>query len=696
MTTVPRLDLQSPVQFLRGVGPVRARALARLGIETVADLLAHYPRRYFDRSVSTPIGRLRSGQDATVLGEVLTCGERRTRTGARLQTVCLRDDTGVLFCVWFNQRHLLKQFRAGQRVMASGVVRLHEGRRQLAHPDYEVLDAAGAALHTGRLVPVYALTHGVGQHWLRELVHRALDQFADAEPDGLPAEFLDARGLVSRGDSLRGIHFPASAAEQESARRRLVYEELFWVQLLMGLRRNGRRREAGVALARPGDLTRRLVEGLPFRLTAAQRRVLAEILADLRSGRLMHRLLQGDVGSGKTLVALLATLFVVEQGYQALFLAPTEVLARQHGDTIRRLTAPLGVSVEVLTGATRAAERRRILAGAGAGDLQLLVGTHAVLDEQVQLPRLALAVVDEQHRFGVRQRGRTARGGDGEGLAHVLVMSATPIPRSLALTLYGDLDLSVLDEKPSGRRPVHTRLVPAGRESAVYDACCRRLDAGEQGFVVFPVITQTEGQDLKAATAEYERLSTGPFAGRRAGLLHGKLPAREKEAVMNAFAGGELDVLVATTVVEVGIDVPRAGFMVVHHPDRFGLAQLHQLRGRVGRAGQQAVCYLICDGALPEETGERLRYFAAHDDGFALAEEDLRRRGPGDVWGVRQHGLPDLRLANPLRDRDVARACAEDVATLLERDPDLATPVGNTVRRSLERIWGDLLPPVAG
>jgi len=694
------LDPGTAVQYLKGVGPARARALARLGIETVADLLAHYPRRYFDRTGTRTIGSLRPGQEATVLGEVLTSGERRTRRGGTLQTVSLGDDTGVVFCVWFNQRYVLKQFRPGRRVLASGIVQSHGGQRQLAHPDYEILDEKdgdhAAGLHTGRLVPVYPLTAGVGQHWLRGLVHQALERLGPGLPETLPGSLRQRRRLPGRAAALAQVHFPGSAADLDAARRRLVYEEIFTIQVLMALRRESRRRLEGIRLEKPGDLTRRLVEGLPFALTRAQRRVLAEILADLRSGSAMHRLLQGDVGSGKTLVALIAALFVIEQGWQAMLMAPTEVLAQQHGRTLQQLAGPLGVTVETLTGATPAARRRAVLAGAGAGEIDLLVGTHALIQDDVAMPRLALTVVDEQHRFGVRQRSRGAADKETGRAVHVLVMSATPIPRSLSLTLYGDLDLSVIDELPPGRQPVATHLVRDGDEAAVWDDLRREVAAGRQAFVIHPVIEETEGQDLKAATAEHARLAGEVFPDRRVGLLHGRLKGREKDAVMAEFAAGRIDVLVATTVVEVGVDVPNATRLVIHNPERFGLAQLHQLRGRVGRGEGRSACWLLVDRYLGEEAWSRLTFFAEHADGFDLAEEDLRRRGPGDAWGVRQHGAPGFRLANPLRDNDLVQVCREDAQALLAEDPQLTGADGRVVRAALEADFGRALPLLAG
>jgi ATP-dependent DNA helicase RecG len=410
----------------------------------------------------------------------------------------------------------------------------------------------------------------------------------------------------------------------------------------------------------------------------------------------MHRLLQGDVGSGKTLVALIAALFVIEQGYQAVIMAPTEVLARQHGQTLSRLCDPLGIGVETLTGSTPAAERRRILAGVAAGEIDLLLGTHAVIQEDVRIPRLALAVVDEQHRFGVRQRGRPASAAESDEPVHVLVMSATPIPRSLSLTLYGDLDLSVIDELPAGRRPVTTAVVREKDEEAVWEKCRRQVAAGRQVYVIYPVIEETEGQDLKAATVEFEKLRAATFPGCGVDLLHGRLKARDKERVMGAFTRGETQVLVATTVVEVGVDVPNATAMVIHNPERFGLAQLHQLRGRIGRGRHASRCWLLCDRYLAEESFQRIRFFAQNTDGFALAEEDLRLRGPGDAWGLRQHGAPGFRLANPLRDADLVRMCRNDARELLARDPGLESPGGRVILRGLRSAFGKFMPLQAG
>jgi len=695
MTTRPPLDQQSPVQFLKGVGPTRAVALRKLGIETVGDLVRHFPRSHLDRTRAEPIGRIEVGRPVTVTGEVLTCGERKTRRGGSVQTVTVSDPTGVLFCVWFNQRFILKQFSSGKKVMLSGIVQRHGGRRQMAHPDFEVLEAEGSGLHTGRLVPVYPLTAGIGQHWLRRLIHDTIDELGGKITDPLPSGLARQHGLLTLGAALKGIHYPQDGGELDQARRRLVYQELLEIQLLMALRRGKRDERAGVALDKPGDLTRRLVESLPFTPTSAQRRVMAEILADLRRGRPMHRLLQGDVGSGKTLVALVAALFVIEQGYQVQLMAPTEVLARQHGKSLKKLVEPLGIVVELITGSTPASERKRILASAGAGEVHLLVGTHTVIQEQVRLPRLALTIVDEQHRFGVDQRRRSARDEDQRPV-HLLVMSATPIPRSLAMTLYNDLDLSIIDEMPAGRQPVTTRLEASDREAEVFEECHKLVEAGNPGYVIYPVVEESEKLDIKAATAEAESLANGVFRDAKVGLVHGKLKPKVKAAVMDSFAAGDLDVLVATTVVEVGVDVPGATWMVIHAAERFGLAQLHQLRGRIGRGGGSSWCWLLPSGHVPEETWQRLCFFADTTDGFALAEEDLRRRGPGDLWGMRQHGVPGFRLANPLRDGELAALVATDVKTILDGDPTLAARTWRPMRRALSDAYGKLVPDGTG
>ncbi|MCP4293207.1 MAG: ATP-dependent DNA helicase RecG [bacterium] len=689
----PEFSLQTSVQFLKSVGPARFRGLSRLGLQTVGDLLDHFPHRYFDRSETVAIGRLVVGKEETILAEVLTTSERRTRRGGSVQTVTIGDDTGVLYCIWFNMRFLLKQFRAGQKVMVSGLVQRHNGRLQLTHPDFEKVVSSAKekqeGLHTGRIVPVYGLTAGIGQHWLRALVFQALtrlDECSDFYPETIPVALCRKRNLCSAAQARRNIHFPATREALVAARSRLKYEEGFFLQLFTAWRRLQNDQDHGIRLEKPGDLTRRLVDDLPFDLTGAQRRVLSEVLADFKSGQVMHRLVQGDVGCGKTLVAFIACLFVVEQGYQAVMMAPTEVLARQHGLTLRQWAEPLNVSVETLTGSTPAAERRRILSSVAAGEIDLLVGTHAVIQDDVRVPRLALSVIDEQHRFGVRQRGKSTSSGEIADQSHVLVMSATPIPRSLALTLYGDLDLSLIDEIPSGRGSTKTEIIKGTDENKVWQACRRQVEQGHQVFVVHPVIEETEGQDLKAATVEFERLSREAFPEWKCALLHGRLKSAEKQEIMARFAANEYQVLVATTVIEVGIDVPNATVMVVQNPERFGLAQLHQLRGRIGRGKASASCYLLCDGFLSDDTYRRIRFFADNHDGFTLAEEDLRIRGPGESYGTRQHGAPGFRLLCPLADAGLIHQCHQDSRDILQADPGLKSSAGTRLKKCLDNF----------
>jgi ATP-dependent DNA helicase RecG len=662
------------VQYLKGVGPVRARALSRLGIETAGDLLLHFPRRYLDRSETQSIGKAQVGAEVTLTGVVMTSGERRIRGGRKIQTIAVNDETGTLYCQWFGQSYILKSLRAGAKVILSGKLQLRNGNRQLVHPDYEVIEADAELLHTGRLVPVYGLTSGIGQHWLRKLILAVLESDLEPLPDALPAALRQEFDLMDRARAIREIHLPTSAQALEGARKRLIFEEIFLVQLAMGQRRSRRMVDSGIVLSAPGDLTRKLVDALAFQLTGAQRRVLSEILADMRGGQVMHRLLQGDVGSGKTLVALIAALFVIEQGYQAMLMAPTEVLAIQHEASIGRMLEPLGISRALVTGSTPSAEKRSILAGVFAGEIDLLIGTHALIQEGVALRNPGLVIVDEQHRFGVRQRKRAGDDAVKSRSPHMLVMSATPIPRSLALTLCADLDLSVIDEMPSGRLPITTELNSESDLAAVHAQLLQELQAGQQAYIVYPVIEETEGQDLKAAETEYAQLKEGVLKDCRVGLLHGRLKPAQKKEIMADFAAGRLQVLVATTVVEVGLDVPAATRMLIHNPERFGLAQLHQLRGRIGRGQAQSTCHLIIDRWLAEPSLERLRVFAATNDGFKLAEHDLRLRGPGDILGVRQHGLPVFRLANPLRDGEIVKTCATLVDDLLARDPELKSP----------------------
>jgi ATP-dependent DNA helicase RecG len=666
------LDLQAPVQYVKGVGPQRAEALAKAGVRTVEDLLFHVPLRYEDRRQLTRIADLRPGMKTTVAGVVEVAGLRRARRMA-LYEIRLADETGRLKALWFNQPFLRDVLGRGRRVVLYGTVeRDAQGgaRIMMASPQYELLeDEDTPGVHTGRIVPIYEKLGPLAGKALRRTLWRLGEQVGEL-PETLPPPVRERLGLLPRGAALRRLHQPTDEDEPEAlnlarspAHRTLILEELFLFQLGLALRRQGRRDDRKGIAFRVTDATREAVKRiLPFHLTAAQKRVLREIADDMQASRPMHRLLQGDVGSGKTVVALLAMVIAVENGYQAALMAPTEILAEQHALTLRRMLQRVPYSLEMVTGGTRA-QRQAARERLRAGQAQIAVGTHALIQEDVRFHRLGLAVVDEQHRFGVIQRDDLRKKGYE---ADVLVMTATPIPRTLALTAYGDLDVSVLDERPPGRAPVRTVRRSASERRLVQGMVRDELAAGRQAYVVYPLVEESDKlEDVASATQMLEQWRQA-LPGARVALLHGRLPTAAKEEVMADFAGGRTQVLVATTVVEVGVDVPRATIMVVENAERFGLASLHQLRGRVGRGATASTCVLVSHGRLSEEAQARLEVMARTDDGFVIAEEDLRLRGPGDFFGTRQWGLPAFRVADLLRDRELLELARGEAFRFLE------------------------------
>jgi len=669
------------------VGPQRARLLERLGLVTIRDALDYFPRRYEDRRQLVPFRQLRVGEAQLTGGTVIGVSPPpRARPRAPLQ-VLLRDATGFLTAVFFNQPYLAQVFRRGQHVVLYGKPARRGARGPLVmpHPEFEVVDEDDeASLHMGRIVPVYGLTEGLGQRPLRSLLHRVVEGFAAQVPDGLPEELRRRRALLPVADAYGAIHFPESLEVAEAARRRFVLEDFLLLQVGLAIRRRRLGQRPGHAIAPPGLLVDRLLTTLPFSLTAAQQRVWAEIRADMARPAPMSRLLQGDVGSGKTVVAVMALLTAVEAGFQAALMAPTEILAEQHVGTVRALVEPLGIPVALLTAGRKAREREAVLEGLRAGTAPLVVGTHALIQEEVAFHRLGLAVVDEQHRFGVLQRASLRAKGR---YPDVLVMTATPIPRTLALTLYGDLDVSVLDELPPGRKPVTTVWRTEARRAEIYQFIRRQLAEGRQAYVVCPLVEETEASDLKAATAMAERLGREVFPDYRVGLIHGRMGLEAKDAVMRAFTAGEIHVLVATTVIEVGIDVPNATVMLVEHAERFGLAQLHQLRGRVGRGGARSYCILLAAGQPSEEAQRRLQAMCETQDGFRIAETDLALRGPGEFFGTRQAGLPEFRAANLLTDGRLLEEARQEALALVRRDPDLRLPEHQALRQALLARW---------
>lgn len=678
--------LDRPAQYLKGVGPKRAQALDRLGVRSARDLLFHVPRRYEDASTVASIGTLEVGMDATAIGAVVSSGVIPTRSGLRIFQAVLRDGTGMIECSWPGQPYLERTIRKGDRLLVTGPVRFFHGR-QIQPREFVVLGREDdPSDDAGMVLPIYAATEGLSQRMLRSILDANLDRLledVEAEEVFRP-DYLRQRGLPGLRDALDLLHRPPTVQEAEAGRRRLAYDELFFLQLLHARTRHELTERQGTTFRRSNELLRAAHETLPFALTDAQTQAIREIFSDMTSPRRMNRMLQGDVGSGKTVVALFAALLAAENGYQTALMAPTEILAEQHARTLRELTAPLPVDVTLLTGRLSKRERSDVLGSIATGTAQIVVGTHALIQEGVEFRRLGLVVVDEQHRFGVRQRKALAE----QGIApDVLAMSATPIPRSLALTLYGELDLSTLDEMPPGRQPIRTALREESARSAVYGFIREQVAAGRQAYIVYPLVSESDKVDLRAATEEFERLAGEVFAELRVGLIHGQLSGEDKDRVMRAFLAGDLDVLVATTVIEVGIDVPNAAVMVIEHAERFGLSQLHQLRGRVGRGADRSYCVLIASGGA--EARERLRVMEETEDGFAIARADLRLRGMGELFGAKQHGLPEFRFFDAERDEPLLVQARQDARAVIEADPGLSRPEHERFRQVLTDRYGE-------
>ena len=693
--------LDKPVQFLKGVGPRRAERLQRMGILTARDLLYHVPRRYDDASTITPVALAQVGMDVTVAGEVRSKGIVPTRSGLRIFQAVIRDDSGLITCAWPGQTWVERNVRKGDRILVTGPVKHFHGR-QIQPREYVILERAATApsaapaepsraTPTGTIFATYPASEELPQWIFRRLFEVNLDALIGqvAREEYLAAPERDGLALIELSAALRDLHRPPSLARVETARRRLAFDELFFLQLMQAsVRHQATLERPGIAFARTNRLIRALHDSLPFTLTGAQTAVLREIYADMTSPRRMNRMLQGDVGCGKTVVALFAMLLAVEGGCQAALMAPTEILAEQHAGGIRQLLGDLPVRVETLLGSVTGQRRARARARVASGEAHLVVGTHALIQEGVEFGALGLAVVDEQHRFGVRQRLALA---ERDPRPDTLLMSATPIPRSLAMTLHGELDLSTIGELPPGRRQVETRLAGPHERAEVLREVRRHLDRGRQAYLVYPAIEESERADLRAAEAEFERLRADELAGRRVALIHGRMKGEEKDRIMRAFQAGEIDVLVATTVVEVGIDVPNATVMVVENAERFGLSQLHQLRGRVGRGTEGGVCVVIAGGAAEGGAATpRLEVFQRTSDGFEIAAADLEIRGQGDFFGAEQHGRgTELRFADILKDEDLIRPARERARALVDGDPRLSATPHQVVRAHLERRYGE-------
>ncbi|MBP1752905.1 MAG: ATP-dependent helicase RecG [Geobacteraceae bacterium] len=703
--SINRKNLETPIQYIKGVGPKLAGILAKKGIATVEDALYLLPIRYEDRRELRKVAGLRPGCTEVFHARVISAGPASTKGGRRFYEAVVGDDTGTIVLKWFNfnPRYMKGVWQPGKKGIFTGEVSQFGLQREIHHPDVDwiaegrELAAIMAAdpVNFGRTVPVYPLTEGLNQKTMRKVLKEVVDNFSCDLYSCLPPELMTRYGLLPVDKAVREAHFPDNAADLRAlndwstpAHRTLSFDEFFYLELGLALKKHGTAIDEGIPFKVTHKYTRQLLKMLPYSLTDAQRRVLTEIKNDMSAAHPMHRLVQGDVGSGKTIVALLAALLAVENDYQVAIMAPTEILAEQHYLNIHRYCDELGIHACLVTSGLKGKAKIGILEDISSGKFQIVVGTHAVIQEKVEFARLGLGIIDEQHRFGVLQRGSLKKKGQNPD---ILVMTATPIPRTLAMTVFGDLSLSVIDELPPGRTPVTTRICNESQRQRVYGIVRDEVRKGRQAYIIYPLVEESGKSELKAASQMAEHLAHEVFSDLRIGLLHGRMKPEEKEAVMRSFKACETDILVSTTVIEVGIDVPNATVMVIEHAERFGLSQLHQLRGRVGRGSNQSRCVLLAGWKLTADAEKRLHVMEGTADGFAIAEADLEIRGPGDFLGTRQAGLPEFRVANIFRDGAILEQARKEAFSIIGRDPALSSPENISMRRELLRRWGGRL-----
>jgi ATP-dependent DNA helicase RecG len=682
--------LNSPIQYLKGVGPKRSKILKNFGIETIEDLFYYFPRRYEDRTNFVSISQLKEKEYQTIKGEVFIKGERKSwrRRGFSIFQLMVRDKTGKISAVWFNQPYLKKLFKNGQSVIFYGRIERYEGALQINSPEFEILDEKDKeeeSLNLGRMVPVYSLSEGISQRYFRKLIKHTLDDFISKIQEPLPYDIRKRQDLLNLAQSIINIHFPEDKAIQQKAYQRLAFEEFFFYSIPVALRKLNTKQKQGIVHKIDEGLLTKFIQGLNFKLTSAQERVLAEIKKDMQSPQPMQRLLQGDVGSGKTVVAVISAIIASFGGWQVAFMVPTEILANQHYENIQKQIKVLSkkINLALLTSSLEDKDKQKLYREIREGKIDLVIGTHALIQEELKFKKLGLVVIDEQHKFGVSQRALLPKKGTNPD---VLIMTATPIPRTLSMTIYGDLDISVIDHLPPGRIPVETQVFPEERIPEVHDFIKEKIKAGRQAYIVYPIIEESDFLELKAAQKMFDELRKGTFKDFRLGMVHGRLSRQKQDKTMMDFKNGKLDILVATTVLEVGIDVANASVLVIEHAERFGLAQLHQLRGRIGRGQYQSYCILIANPQSPDAIS-RINAISSMSDGFQIAEEDLKIRGPGEFFGQRQHGLSELKVANPITQLNILQKAREEAMQLIEQDRNLSSRTNLVIREKLNKTF---------